>query len=236
MMMAWPRMVFGPEHAQLLHPRDRRLAVAGHHLVELDDRLRGVHLVRALAPRRRSAWRRGAAPACTCRSARATRSSARGRRGRRRGACGTRWRAGGPRAPASSSHSHSTRLPSRVSQPPGAERLAHVHAHPVVRRALDHVLAERADLHHRGDAAAQHLGHREVDAGAARLLVLGLGAHGQHLEQPRVPELRVAAVLDERPVERRAGDVGVGRDQPRRDDAVRRLDGLVHPPSNRGPT
>ena len=48
----------GPEHAQLLHPGDGRLAVAGQHLVELDHGLGGVHLVRAPRPRRRSAWRR----------------------------------------------------------------------------------------------------------------------------------------------------------------------------------
>ena len=116
-------------------------------------------------------------------------------------------------------------------EPPARpERLAHVDAQAVVRRALDHVLAQRADLHHRRHAAAQQLGHREVDAGAARFLVLGLAAHRQHLEEPRVPELRVAAILDERAVERRARDVGVGRDQAGRDDAVRRVDRLVHPP------
>jgi hypothetical protein len=59
-------------------------------------------------------------------------------------------------------------------------------------RALDHVLAERADLHHRGHAAAQQLGHREIHAGAAGLLVLRIAPHRQHLEEPRVPELRVA--------------------------------------------
>jgi hypothetical protein len=71
-----------------------------------------------------------------------------------------------------------------------------------VRGALDHVLAEGADLHHGCHAAAQELGHREIDAGPAPFLVLRLAAHRQHLEEPRVPELRVAAVLDERPVER----------------------------------
>jgi hypothetical protein len=35
----------GTEHAELLHPGDGCLAVAAEHLVELDDRLGGVHLV-----------------------------------------------------------------------------------------------------------------------------------------------------------------------------------------------
>ena len=80
---------------------------------------------------------------------------------------------------------------------------------------------------HGGDAAPEQLGHREVDAGAARLLVLGPAADRQHLEEARVPELRAAAVLDERAVERRAAEVGVGGDQAGRDDAVGRVDRLV---------
>src|SRR6185503_7456047 len=106
-------------------------------------------------------------------------------------------------------------------EPPARpERLPYVDAQAVVRRALDHVLAERADLHHGRHAAAQELRHREIDAGPAPFLVLRLAAHRQHLEESRVPELWVAAVLDERPVERRPADVSVGRDQSRRDDAV----------------
>src|SRR5438067_925066 len=58
-------------------------------------------------------------------------------------------------------------------------------------------------------------------------LVLRLAAHGQHLEEARVPELRAAAVLDERAVERRAGDVGVGGDEARRQHAVARVERLV---------
>ena len=55
-------------------------------------------------------------------------------------------------------------------------------------------------------------------------------AHGQHLEEPRVPELGIAPVLDERPIEGRAGDVGVGRDEAGRDDAIDGVDRLVDRP------
>ena len=108
-----------------------------------------------------------------------------------------------------------------------AKRQPHVDAQPVVRGALDDVGAHGADLHAGRHPAAQQLGHREVHAGAAGRLVLRLAAHGQHLEEARVPELRAAAVLDERAVERRAGDVGVGGDEARRQHAVARVDRLV---------
>ena len=41
-----------------------------------------------------------------------------------------------------------------------------------------------------------------MDGQTSRLVVLGLVAHRQHLEQARVPELRVAPVLQEGAVER----------------------------------
>jgi hypothetical protein len=93
--------------------------------------------------------------------------------------------------------------------------------------ALDHIVAQAADLHARRDAPAQQLGHREIDAGPAGVLVLGLAADRQHLEESRVPELRAAAILDERAVERRASDVSVGGDEPGREDAITSVDGLV---------
>ena len=113
---------------------------------------------------------------------------------------------------------------------PRAEPQAHVHPQPVVRGALDDVGAQAADLQARGDAAPQQLGHGEIDAGAPGLLVLRLAADGQHLEQPRVPELRAAAVLDERAIEGRAGDVRVGGDESRGQHAVARVQRLVDLP------
>src|SRR5437867_2040455 len=65
---------------------------------------------------------------------------------------------------------------------------------------------------------------------APGLLVLRLAADGQHLEQPRVPELRAAAVLDERAIEGRAGDVRVGGDESRGQHAVARVQRLVDLP------
>ena len=119
--------------------------------------------------------------------------------------------------------------------PPRPEGLAHVDAKAVVRSTLDDIVAEGADLHHRGDTAAQELGHGEIHAGPSRLLVLRLAPHGQHLEEPRVPELRVAAVLDEGAVERRAADVRVRGDEPGREDAVGGVHRLVHAPVEAGP-
>jgi hypothetical protein len=121
--------------------------------------------------------------------------------------------------------------PAVVRDPaPGAEGLAHVHAQAEAAGRLHHVLALAADLHDGGAAAPQQLAHRELDAGPAPFLVLGGAAHGQHLEEPGEPELWVPAVLDERLVERRAGDVGVGRDEPGREDAVARVHRLVGGP------
>src|SRR2546428_260056 len=81
-----------------------------------------------------------------------------------------------------------------------------------------------------GDAAPQQVGHGEIDAGAPGLLVLRLAADGQHFEQPRVPELRAAAVLDERAIEGRARDVRVGGDESRCQHAVARVHRLVDLP------
>ena len=172
-MMAWPRIVFAPSTPSSCIQAIGRLAVAGDHLVELDHRLGGVDLVRAAPPRRRSAWPRAAARACRCRSGPARRSSAPGRRGRRRTARGTATARRSPCLPG-----RLVPLPldaPAVAGEPAARSgsLAHVDAHAVVAGPLDHVLAEAADLHDGGDAAPQQLGHREVDAGAARLLVLG---------------------------------------------------------------
>jgi hypothetical protein len=112
----------------------------------------------------------------------------------------------------------------------GAEREPQVHAQPVARGALDHLLAEPADLHDGRDPAPQQLGHREIDAGTAGLLVLSPAPDREHLEQARVPELRATAILDERAVERGAPEVGVGGDEARREHAVGGVDGLVRRP------
>ena len=56
---------------------------------------------------------------------------------------------------------------------PRAEGEPEVDAEAEVPGALDDVLAELSDLEHRRHAAPEELGHREVDAGAARRLVLG---------------------------------------------------------------
>ena len=103
-----------------------------------------------------------------------------------------------------------------------AERQAEVDAEAEVPRPLDDVIAHLADLEHRGHAAPEQLGHREVDAGAARRLVLGAVADRQRLEEARVVELGPSRVLDERAVERRARDVGVGRDETGGQHAVAR--------------
>src|SRR5262249_41580722 len=57
-------------------------------------------------------------------------------------------------------------------------------------------------------------------------LVLRRAADGQELEEPGVVELGIAAVLDERAVERRAADVRVGRDEPGCQDEVAGVDDL----------
>ena len=116
-----------------------------------------------------------------------------------------------------------------VGREPAArpEREPHVHPQPIVRGTLDDVGTEAADLRARRDAAAEKLGHGKIHAGAPGRLVLRLAADGKHLEQPRVPELRAAAVLDEGAVERRAGDVRVRGDEPGGQHAVARVDRLV---------
>jgi len=109
---------------------------------------------------------------------------------------------------------------------PGAEGQPHVDAQAEIRGARDDVLTGAADLHDGGDAAAQELGHREIDASPRRILVLRRAADRQELEEPGVIELGIAAVLDERAVERRAADVRVGRDEPGRQDEVAGVDDL----------
>src|SRR4030095_9609897 len=121
-------------------------------------------------------------------------SSGRDRRGRHRAACGARWpgRAAAPLLLVP----YPLDAPAVASEPAaGPEGEAHVDAQAVVGSPGGDVLAGPADLHHRGHAAAQHLGHGEVDARARRLLVLGGAADGQELEEARVEELRIAAVL-----------------------------------------
>jgi hypothetical protein len=127
--------------------------------------------------------------------------------------------------------------PPAVAREPAAraEREPDVHAEPEARRLGGDVLAELADLEHGGDPAAQELGHGEVDARAAGVVVLGAVADGQGLEQPRVEELGAPRVLDERPIERGARDVGVGRDQPGGEDPVPRVHRLVGAPLEGGP-
>ena len=98
---------------------------------------------------------------------------------------------------------------------PRPEGKPEVDAEAEVRGALGDVLAQLPDLQHRCHAAPEQLGHREVDAGPAGRLVLGAVADRQRLEEARVVELGPAGVLDERPVERGARDVRVGRDEAR---------------------
>src|SRR5205823_376521 len=99
--------------------------------------------------------------------------------------------------------------------PPGAERESLVHAQADTLGALGDRIRLAADVENGCDAAAQELGHREVDAGERRLLVLRAVAHRQELEQARVPELRAPAVFDERAIERRAAEMRVRADEPR---------------------
>src|SRR5262249_22561832 len=61
----------------------------------------------------------------------------------------------------------------------------------------------------------------------ASLLVLRVAPHGEHLEETREPELRVAAVLDEGAIEGRPADVSVGGDEAGRDDAIESVHCLV---------
>jgi hypothetical protein len=121
------------------------------------------------------------------------------------------------------------RDPLAVAREPaaGAEREAFVHAQPELLGALGHVLALAADVEHGRDAAPEQLGHGEVDARPGALFVLRAVANGQVLEESRVPELRAAAVLDERAIERRAAEVRMRADEARGEDAVARVHGLV---------
>src|SRR5439155_1017302 len=88
---------------------------------------------------------------------------------------------------------------------------------------------EACTVYGRPASSARSLASRRR-SGAPGLLVLRLAADGQHLEQPRVPELRAAAVLDERAIEGRAGDVRVGGDESRGQHAVARVQRLVDLP------
>src|SRR5262244_1179224 len=108
----------------------------------------------------------------------------------------------------------------------GTERESHVDAQAEVAGARHDVLAGATDLPHGRDAAAEERDHREVDARAGRFLVLRRAADRQELEEAGVVELRVAAVLDERAVERRAADVRVGRDESGCQHRVAGIDGL----------
>ena len=198
-----------PEHAEVAEPGDRRLAVPAQHLVELDDGLRGVELPRPLPLV-------GGALGGLQEVGRAG-VDLRGREEAAHevavGAVVPLVQLDGPGEPLAALLLVPFPLdpPAVAREPaPGAEGEPHVHAQAVVRGAGGDVLAGAADLHHGGDAAAEELDHREVHARARRLLVLRRAAHRQELEEPGVVELRIAAVLDERAVERRAADVRVG--------------------------
>ena len=203
-----------PEEAQLGEPGHGRLPVAGQHLVELDHRLGRVERDRAAAlvgrllgraqelRRARVDLGRGEAAADQA-AVRAVDAVVKGE---------------GPRqaltaallVPLPVNAAAVLREPA-----PGAERESEVDPEPEVPGALGDVLAELPDLEHGRHAASEELGHGEVDTRPAGRLVLGAVAHRQRLEEARVVELGPAGVLDERPVERGARDVGVGRDQAR---------------------
>ena len=185
-----------PEHAEVAQPRDGRLAVTTEHLVELHDRLRSVDLPRPLALVGRALGglqqlRRAGVDL-----------------GRREeaadpiavGAVPALVQLDGVGEPAPSL----LLVPLPLDAPPvagqpaaRAEGEADVDAQPEVAGTGGDVLAGAADLHHRGHAAPQQLGHREVDTGVRRLVVLRGAAHRQELEEPGVEELWVAAVFDE---------------------------------------
>ena len=232
-MIAWPRIVRRAEEAQLGEPGDRRLPVARQHLVELDHRLGGVErdraaaLVRGLLGRAQELGRAGV-------------DLGRGQAGANQTAvCAVVAVVEGqrPREPLAAALLVPLPVdaPAVLREPAArAEREPEVDAEAEVRRALDDVLAELADLEHGGHAAPEQLGHREVDAGAAGRLVLGAVADRQRLEEARVVELGPPRVLDERPVERRARDVRVGRDETGREHPVAGVDGLVDLALERG--
>jgi hypothetical protein len=118
--------------------------------------------------------------------------------------------------------------PIACEPPPRAERQPFVDTDPEAFGALRDGLAVPADVEDGGHAAAQQLRHREIDARERALCVLRAVAHRQVFEEPRIPELRAAAVLDERAVERRAAEVRVRADESGGEHTVARIDRLVH--------
>ena len=225
-MIACPRIVLGPRKPELGEPRDRRLPVARQHLVELDHGLGGVE-------RDRAAALVGGPLGGSEELGRAGVDLGRGEAGADQPAVGAVEavvEGQRPREPLAAP----LLVPLPVDAPavlrepaPRSEGQRAVDAEAEVRGALGHVLAELADLEHRGHAAPEQLGHREVDAGAAGRVVLRAVSDRQGLEETGVVELGPPGVLDERPVERGARDVRVGGDEAGREHTVARVDGLV---------
>ena len=109
----------------------------------------------------------------------------------------------------------------------GAVALADVGPDPEPFGLGDDLVAVRADLDDGGRAGAQQLRHREGDAGAVGGIVGGGRAGREVFEQAGEVELTAAPVLDEALVERRFVQVGVGVDQPRREDFASGIQHLV---------
>ena len=176
------------EESELSEPRDRRLAVTGEHLVELDDRLRGVERDRAAAlvggilgraqelrcARVDLSGREAAADEAPVRAVPAVVERQRPRQSL----------ASAVLVPLPVDTSAVLREP-----PSRSEGEPEVHPEADVPRALQDVVSELADLQHGRDASAEQLGHREIDARAARRLVLGAVADRQGLEESRAVEL-----------------------------------------------
>ena len=190
-MIAWPEDGAGTEEAQLGEPGDRRLPVARQHLLELDHRLGGVE--------------RDGAAALVGGLLRGAQELGRARVDLGRGEAGADEVAVGALvALVERDRARQTLAPSRlvplpVDAPavlrepsPRAEGEPEVDPEPEVPGALDDVVGELADLEHGRHPAPEQLGHREVDAGPARLRVLRAVADRQRLEEPRVVELRAA--------------------------------------------
>ena len=172
-----------PEHAEIAQPGDRRLAVARQHLVELDDRLRRVHGVRATRIVRQAL--------------RITQQIAGARVDLRRRNDRAHEIAVGAVVLLDELGGLSQALPPCFLVPfpddappvarepaPRAEREPFVDTQTETLRALGHRVGVAADVQHGGDTAAQQLGHREVDAGERTLEILRAIADRQVLEQP----------------------------------------------------
>ncbi len=109
----------------------------------------------------------------------------------------------------------------------GAVAGSHVEPHPHLARFLDRPFRFRADLHHRRRAGAEQLGHRVGETGAGGLLISSGAAGRQELEQPGEVELTRSPILDERFVERRFVEMGVGVDEAGGDDLARAINRFI---------